>query len=82
MARRRVWPQVLATTVVAALVLGGGLTALSTLAEDPVVRDVPSALRMWALWSAVSSPVAFVAGAVVFVVGRAVWRGRRGRPQR
>lgn len=79
MARRRVWPQVLASTVVMALVLGavvaGLLAATATSAGEP--WSAARALRMWALWSAVSSPVAFVFGAVAFVVGRSVWRGRR-----
>ena len=81
MAGRRVWVQVAAVTVVTALVLGavvaGLLAASASASGEP--WTTARALRQWAVWSAVSSPVAFVFGAVVFVIGRSVWLGRRQR---
>lgn len=67
--------QVALVTVVTSLILGGVVTILiETLGEG---GRLPAAmLRQWGLWSAVASPVAFVFGAVVFVIGRSLWRGR------
>ena len=78
MARRRVWVQVAAVTVVTALLLGGTVTALLE-ASAETARGPSAVLRQWALWSALSLPVAFVFGGVAFAIGRSVWRGRRQR---
>lgn len=75
--RRRVWPLVLASTAGMALFLGAVVTAVLAAVADGAPWTLARAARQWALWSAVSSPVAFVFGAVAFVVGRSVWRGRR-----
>lgn len=74
--RQRVWPQVVAATVVTALVLGAIATAVvEQLGAGG--RDAAGLLRTWGLWSALSLPVAFVFGGVAFAIGRSVWRGRR-----
>ena len=64
-------------TALTAAVIGAvvvGLLAASAQAEP---WTAARALRQWALWSAVSSPVAFVVGGVVFAIVRSVWRGKR-----
>ena len=76
-AGRRVWVVVLAVTAATAAVLGAVVAAtLSVLADEPWTAG--RAARQWALWSAVSAPVAFVFGGVAFAIARSVWRGRRG----
>ena len=84
MARRRVWVQVAVVTATAAAVLGavvaGLLGATASAVGEP--WTAARALRQWALWSAVSSPVAFVVGGVVFAIARSVWRGWRGATSR
>ncbi len=76
MAGRRVWGQVVAVTVVTALLLGTIATAVVEQVGDGG-RDAAGLLRTWGLWSALSLPVAFVVGGVAFAIGRSVWRGRR-----
>ena len=68
--------QVAAVTVAASLGIGAAVAVLiETLGEGG--RTLAEMLRQWALWSLVSSPVAFVLGAVVFVIARSVWQGKR-----
>lgn len=67
--------QVALVTIAMSLVLGGLVTILiETLGEGG--RAPAGLLRQWGVWSAVTSPVAFVFGAVAFVIGRSVWEGR------
>ena len=75
------WLQVVAVTALTSLALGALVAVLiETLGEGG--RTAAEMLRQWGVWSAVSSPVAFVFGAVAFVIARSVWRGRARAPDR
>ena len=75
-ARRPVVVQVAVVTVVASLVLGAAVVGVVALWDADGGWSASRVLRLWGLWSAVALPVGFVFGAIAFVVGRSLLRGR------